>query len=60
MATIDEKKIRAYHVKEAQGWVCPVCASDEERESSEKAPYIEDVVHDEKPMYCVRCKKKIE
>jgi hypothetical protein len=60
MAAIDEEKIRAYHLKEENGWVCPVCAKDEERESSETIHYITGVVHDEKPMYCVRCKKKID
>ncbi len=59
MAIIDEKKIRAYHRKEDSGWICPVCASDEERQSPEKVRYFEDAIHDEKPMYCIRCKKKI-
>ena len=26
MAILDEEKIKAYHVKEGSGWVCPVCA----------------------------------
>lgn len=60
MAILDEEKIKGYHLKEESGWVCPVCASDEERESSEPIHYITGEVRDEKPMYCVRCKKKIE
>lgn len=60
MAMIDEKKIRAYHVK-SEGFVCPVCASDEERETVDPADVVtEDVIHDDNPMYCMRCRKKIE
>ena len=56
----DEEKIMAYHAKEGSGIVCPVCASDEERETSEPIHYITGVVIDPDPKYCVRCKKKIE
>lgn len=60
MAMVDEKKIRAYHLK-SDTLVCPVCASDEERESVQPGDLVtEDAIHDDKPMYCVRCKKKIE
>ncbi|MHB8111433.1 MAG: hypothetical protein ACYDHW_15515 [Syntrophorhabdaceae bacterium] len=57
---IDEEKIMAYHTKESNEIVCPVCASDEERENSDPVHYITGVVVDPNPKYCVRCKKKIE
>lgn len=57
---IDEEKIMAYHAKEGEDIVCPVCASEEERESSEPIHYITGEVKDPNPKYCVRCKKKIE
>jgi hypothetical protein len=50
----------AYHTKESNEIVCPVCASDEERENSDPIHYITGVVVDPNPKYCVRCKKKIE
>ncbi|HNT43363.1 MAG TPA: hypothetical protein PKN85_02820 [Syntrophorhabdaceae bacterium] len=61
MAMIDEKKIRAYHSRSDNALVCPLCATDEERESAEPGDLVtEDVIHDDNPMYCARCKKKIE
>lgn len=60
MAILDEEEIKAYHLREGNGWVCPVCASDEERENSDPIHYITGEVKDPDPKYCVRCKKKIE
>ncbi len=60
MAMVDEKKIRAYHVK-SDALVCPLCASDEEIESIQPGDLItEDAIHDDNPVYCARCRKKIE
>ena len=57
MALLVEKEIRAYQTK-AKTYVCPVCATDEEKETETKV-VAEDVIHDPNPTYCVRCKKKI-
>ncbi len=59
MGLIAEKEIRGLQLKDV-GLVCPVCATDEERETAEPENVIsEDKIHDNKPMFCVRCKKKI-
>ena len=60
MALLQEKPIRAYQTKN-KTFVCPVCATDEERENAKPDEMItEDVIHDDNPMFCHRCKKKIE
>jgi hypothetical protein len=60
MPQLDEKKIRAYHAK-ADAYVCPVCATDEEKAAAKSGDIIaEDEVHNEESMFCVRCKKKIQ
>jgi uncharacterized protein with PIN domain len=60
MPLLEEKEIRAYHLRQ-EGFVCPVCASDEEKDSGEPVKFVsEDVIHDEESsMFCIRCKKKI-
>jgi len=59
MAVLVEKEIRAYQTK-AKTYVCPVCATDEEKETETKV-VAEDVIHDDRePMHCIRCKKKID
>jgi hypothetical protein len=59
MPMLTEKAIRAYHTKRKE-YVCPVCATDEEKATAEPLKVVpEDVVHDDEPMFCVRCKKKI-
>jgi len=59
MPLLEEKEIRAFHLK-AAGYVCPICATDEERETEEPVKMAsEDVVHNEESMFCIRCKKKI-
>jgi hypothetical protein len=60
MPLLEEKEIRGFHLRE-QGYVCPVCASDEEKETGEPVKMVaEDVVHNEESMFCIRCKKKIQ
>jgi hypothetical protein len=60
MSVLGEKEIRAYQLKNKE-FVCPVCASDEEKAISKPDSVVaEDVIHDRDPVYCVRCKKKIE
>lgn len=60
MPILEEKEIRGFHLRE-KGYVCPVCATDEERETGEPVKMVEeDVVHNEESMLCIRCKKKIE
>jgi hypothetical protein len=59
MSVVGEKEIRAYQLK-GKEFVCPRCASDEEKAGSAPDSVIaEDAIHDDNPMYCVRCKKKI-
>jgi hypothetical protein len=59
MGTINEKQIRAYQTKE-KALVCPVCATDEEKEIAGPDGIIaEDTIHDDNPLFCHRCKKKI-
>jgi hypothetical protein len=60
MGFMQEKNIRAYQLKN-KTLVCPVCATDEERDKAVEGEFItEDKIHDHDPVYCVRCKKKIE
>jgi hypothetical protein len=60
MPLLEEKEIRAYHLK-AKGFVCPICATDEEKATGEPVNIsAEDVVHNEESMFCIRCKKKME
>ncbi|HVN95897.1 MAG TPA: hypothetical protein VMT62_05675 [Syntrophorhabdaceae bacterium] len=57
---LQEKEIRAYQLKN-KTLVCPVCATDEEREEAGPNQLItEDTIHDDNPMFCTRCKKKIK
>ena len=56
MAMLEEKQIRAYQLKN-KTYVCPVCATDEEKVDAETKVMAEDVIHDSGPMECVRCKK---
>lgn len=58
MAMISEKEIRAYQLKNST-YVCPVCATDEEKMSGTKI-VAEDVIHDSPDATtCIRCKKKV-
>lgn len=60
MGLLQEKEVRAYQLKN-KTFVCPVCATDEEREGTELDKVIaEDTIHDDNPMFCGRCKKKIK
>ncbi len=59
MAMLDEKQIRAYQLKN-RTYVCPVCATDEEKVDTETKVIAEDVIHDSNPMECVRCKKVVK
>jgi hypothetical protein len=60
MGLLKEKEIRAYQTK-SKTFVCPVCATDEERETAEPDKVItEDAIHDDNPMFCNRCKVKIK
>jgi hypothetical protein len=60
MPLLEEKEIRGFHLRE-KGFVCPVCATDEERDAGEPVKMVaEDVVHNEESMFCIRCKKKIQ
>ncbi|OPY67395.1 MAG: hypothetical protein A4E57_02332 [Syntrophorhabdaceae bacterium PtaU1.Bin034] len=58
MAMLEEKEIRAYQLKN-RTFVCPVCATDEEKADTETKIVAEDVIHDSNPMECVRCKKVV-
>jgi hypothetical protein len=58
MAMLEEKQLRAYQLKN-KTFVCPVCASDEEKAEAEKEIVAEDLIHDTNPMECVRCKKVV-
>jgi len=60
MGLLKEKEIRAYQLKN-KTLVCPVCATDEERDTAEADEVItEDTIHDDNPMFCNRCKTKIK
>jgi hypothetical protein len=59
MAMLEEKQIRGYQLKN-RTYVCPVCATDEEKADSETTVMAEDAIHDSKPMECVRCKKVVK
>ncbi len=59
MGLLQEKEIRGYQLKN-KTFVCPVCASDEEKRSDETTVIAEDAIHDANPFYCVRCQKKVE
>jgi hypothetical protein len=58
MAMLEEKEIRAYQLKN-RTFVCPVCATDEEKADTETKIVAEDVIHDSNPLECVRCKKVV-
>jgi hypothetical protein len=60
MTLLHEKEIRAYQTKN-KTFVCPVCATDEERENAAPDEVItEDVIHEDNPIFCHRCKTKIK
>ncbi len=60
MGLLEEKEIRAYQTK-SKTFVCPVCATAEEREKAEPDEIItEDAIHDDNPIYCHRCKARIK
>ena len=61
MGRAQEKDIRAYQLKD-KTFVCPVCATDEERQNitGQGSIIAEDEIHDNNLMFCIRCKKKIE
>ena len=59
MAMLQEKEIRAYQLKN-RAYVCPVCATDEEKAEATTTIAAEDLIHDSNPMECVRCKKKVK
>jgi hypothetical protein len=56
-----EEEVKAYQVRNSF-YVCPVCASDEEKVADDTVKVTaEDVVHDStSPLECMRCKKMIE
>jgi hypothetical protein len=56
-----EAKVHAYQIKNSF-YVCPVCASDEEKAADDtKEMAAEDVIHDSaSPLECARCKKEIK
>jgi hypothetical protein len=58
MGLIQEKEVRAVQLKD-KTLVCPVCATDEEKAVTENI-VAEDTIHDQNPMFCVRCQKKIK
>jgi hypothetical protein len=58
MGSLSEKEIRAYQLKD-KTFVCPVCATDEEKEPESANLVKEDAIHDNDPQFCVRCRKKI-
>jgi hypothetical protein len=57
MSLLQEGEIRGYQRKD-KGFICNVCASDEERATLTEIK-AEDEIHDEESMFCVRCKKKL-
>ncbi len=59
MAMLEEKEIRAFQLRN-RTYVCPVCATDEEKDDTETRMITEDVIHDSGPLECVRCKKKVK
>jgi hypothetical protein len=59
MALLVEKEIRAYQLKN-KTFICPICASDEEKTDVETKAVGEDVIHDTtSPVECARCKKRV-
>jgi hypothetical protein len=60
MPLLEEKEIRAFHLK-TKGFVCPICATDEDKATGDSVTtFTEDVVHNDEPeFFCIRCKKKI-
>lgn len=60
MKLLQEKEVRAYQHKN-KTLVCPICATDEERETAESDKIItEDAIHDDNPLFCNRCKTQIK
>ena len=59
MAMLVEKEIRGYQLKNST-YVCPVCATDEEKTDSGTRMVTEDVIHDSAPLECVRCKTTVK
>lgn len=58
MSMLEEKQIRGYQLRE-RTFVCPVCATDEEKTDSGTKIVAEDVVHDSDPMECTRCQRPV-
>lgn len=58
MAMMSEKEIRGYQLKTRE-FVCPVCASGEEKADSGTKAMAEDAIHDSGPMECARCKTTV-
>ena len=56
---IQEREIRAYQLK-SKVFVCPRCATDEEKTDSETTIVAEDAIHDSDPMECARCKAPVK
>jgi len=56
---LEEKAIRAYQLKN-RAYVCPVCATEQEKTDSGTEAVTEDVIHDSNPMECVRCRKVVK
>jgi len=59
MTMLEERAIRAYQLRNTT-YVCPVCATDQEKTDSETKAVTEDVIHDSNAMECVRCRKVVE
>ena len=59
MAMLVEKEIRAYQLKN-NTFVCPICATKEEKADPEIKVVTEDVIHQTNPMECVRCKETVK
>jgi hypothetical protein len=59
MAMLQEKEIRAYQLKN-KTYVCPVCATNEEKAEATAKVAAEDLIHDSSPMACVRCGKEVK
>ena len=58
MSMLVEKEIRAYQLKN-KTFVCPVCATAEEKTDAGTKVVAEDVIHDSSPMECIRCKRPV-
>ena len=61
MGLLQKKKSEHTNSKAHKTLVCPICVTDEERQTAEPDKVItEDAIHDDNPIFCARCKKKIK